>query len=381
LRAELADKNLHIISLEVPYPPLRGNVIGIYHRIKSLYEAGVSITLHAFYKNLNFPEDLANYCKSVYLYPRKPMWRVANLTFPLFVQSRRDPSLMDRLLADSDPIWFEGLHTLFHFEDPRLRERKKYIRMHNVESTYYRHLALSTPSLAKKMYFHWESGRSKWLEQKLLSRADGLFTISREETDLFNASGLKAQWLPPFHPHTGPLNLSGRGEYAIYHGDLSIQENEDAALFLINRVFDQMDFPLIIAGHRPSNQLISSIKATLNTTLITSPTYEKMNQLIQDAHIVLLPFTQTTGYKMKMIDSLAMGRHIITSRIMQVHTEWIGLVKFADEAAEWKNWVKQLKGATFTSSDTLARKELFDTLLNNQANAEKIVDFMYSPQT
>ena len=356
-------------------------MIGIYHRIKSLYEAGVSITLHAFYKNLNFPEELANYCKSVYLYPRKPMWRLANLTFPLFVQSRRDPSLVDRLLADSAPIWYEGLHTLFHFEDRRLRDRKKYIRMHNVESTYYHHLALSTPSLAKKMYYHWESGRSRWLEQKLLSRADGLFTISREETDLFNASGLNAHWLPPFHPHTGRVNLTGMGEYAIYHGDLSIQENEDAALFLINQVFDQLDFPLIIAGHRPSNRLIHSIKEAANTTLVTSPTFEKMNQLIKEAHIVLLPFTQTTGYKMKMIDSLAMGRHIITSRIMEVHTEWIGLVKFADEAAQWKHWVRQLKGASFTPSDSKARKELFDTLLNNQVNAGKLVDFIYSSQT
>jgi len=377
----LADNQLHIIALEIPYPPLRGNVIGIYHRIKSLYEAGVSITLHTYYKKLNFPEELTKYCKSVYLYPRKPIWRPVNLRLPLFVQSRRDGALLERLLADSAPIWFEGLHTLFHFEDLLLSGRKKYIRMHNVESTYYNHLARSSPSQVKKIYYQWESIRCKWLENKILSQADGLFTISREETDLLNNSGINAKWLPPFHPHTEVLNLTGTGDYAIYHGDLSIKENEDAAIFLINQVFDTMVFSLVIAGHSPSRRLIKRIHSAPNVALIHSPSFEKMNQLIQAAHIVLLPFTQTTGYKMKMIDSLALGRHIITSQIMQVHREWNGLVHFADGVNQWRQLVKDLKRAPFTESDGQARKNLFDTLLNNRINTQQIIDMVFPTQT
>jgi len=373
----LADNHIHIIALEIPYPPLRGNVIGIYHRIKSLYEAGVSITLHAYYKKLSFPEELTAYCKFVYLYPRKSILRLANLKFPLYVQSRRAGALLERLSKDSDPIWFEGLHTLFHFEDMILKGRKKYIRMHNVESIYYNHLAHSSSSLLKKIYYYWESTRSKWLENKLLSQADGLFAISREETDLFNNSGINARWLPPFHPHTEVLNLTGSGDYAIYHGDLSIKENEDAALFLINEVFEKIELPLVIAGHAPSKRLIKRIHIAPNVTLIQSPAWDKMNQLIQGAHIVLLPFSQTTGYKMKMIDSLALGRHIITSEIMKVHDEWNGLVYLADSSSQWSQLIKELKGVPFTATDCLARKTLFDTLLNNRINAQHIIDHVF----
>lgn len=363
--------------MEIPYPPIRGNVIGIYHRIKALHESGVSIILHAFYKKLSFPEELTQYCTKVYLYRRKPLWHPVSLHHPLFVQSRRDPHLVETLMTDTSPIWFEGLHTLFHFEDNLLRDRKKYIRLHNMESSYYYHLADSSGSILKKLYYRWESSRSKWLEQKLLNQPHRLFAISQEETALLNRQGFNAFWLPPFHPHTELTGLPGTGEYALYHGDLSIKENEDAALFLIDHVFQNMDFPLVIAGHRPSRRLINRINAATHTRLSRSPSSEQMNQLIREAQLVLLPFTQTTGYKMKMIDSLAMGRHILTSAIMQVHTELEGLVYFAETPKHWIQRVNQLRATPFHISDRVKRQNLFETILNNKLNAEQIIDLIF----
>jgi len=370
--------SLHIISLEIPFPPVRGNVIGIYHRIKALHEAGISITLHAFYKNLSFPHELTKYCKTIYLYRRKPLWQFINLVYPLYVQSRRDTALVDVLLRDSSPIWFEGLHTLFHFDDARIQDRKKFIRMHNLESRYYYHLARTAPSILKKIYYQWESIRNKWLENSWLKKADGLFAISREEFNLLNSRGINTQWLPPFHPHDKLQNLTGSGDYAIYHGDLSIKENEEAAFFLADQVFAQLNYPLVIAGYGPSTRLTNKLIASKNIRLIDSPANESMNQLIQQAHIVLLPFSQTTGYKIKMIDSLALGRHIVTSQIMQVHTELDELVHYAhNTATNWIQIVDRLMTVPFTESESNARKNLFDTLLNNKLNARKIINLIH----
>ena len=129
-------KSLHIISHELPYPPTRGNVMGIYYRIRALHAAGIEIILHTFYKHFMLADPLSAYCKVIYQYPRISNWKIQNLKQPFFVQSRRSEALVKVLAADDHPILFEGLHTTFHFEDNRLRGRRKYVR-----KTYIRLLA------------------------------------------------------------------------------------------------------------------------------------------------------------------------------------------------------------------------------------------------
>ena len=55
---------IHIISLNVPYPANYGGVIDVFYKIKSLHEAGVQIHLHCFdYGRGNQPE-LEKYCNN-----------------------------------------------------------------------------------------------------------------------------------------------------------------------------------------------------------------------------------------------------------------------------------------------------------------------------
>ena len=42
------DKHLHIIALNIPFPPNYGGVIDIYYKIKALHQLGVKIILHCF---------------------------------------------------------------------------------------------------------------------------------------------------------------------------------------------------------------------------------------------------------------------------------------------------------------------------------------------
>ena len=44
----LAEKHLHIVCLDVPYPVDYGGVFDLFYKIKALSEAGVKIHLHCF---------------------------------------------------------------------------------------------------------------------------------------------------------------------------------------------------------------------------------------------------------------------------------------------------------------------------------------------
>ncbi|MBP6796344.1 MAG: glycosyltransferase [Saprospiraceae bacterium] len=372
----MSKKTLHIISLDIPYPPDRGSVIGIFNRIKAFHKAGVDVILHAFYKNFSLPKELADYCKSVYLIPREKIWNIVNTGWPLYIQSRRSDGLVANLLKDDYPILFEGLHTLFHFDDPRLATRNKWVRMHNIESKYYAHLTAIHNNPFKKMYYKFESDKSDQIERSVLPKANMVFAISEKENAYLKSIEVKSICTLPFIENTVEIT-SGIGEYALYHGDLSILENEKAVLFLIETVFDDIPYPLFIAGKNPGKLLISKIRNNSNIKLFPSPEVENMKELIKNAQIILAPFSQTTGYKMKLLESIRMGRHIVASINCAEYTEISPLLHLANDPQEWKKWISILSSSPLNEDAIINREKKLLENFNPDQNIQQLISHIF----
>ncbi len=347
----------------------------MFYRIKALSGAGIKIKLHIFYKDFPSLETLIQYCEIIYLYKRKPVWKFKNLHTPLFVQSRRDDELVRLIAQDDDPILFEGIHTAYSIGDTRWAHKKKYIRMMNDESEYYYHLYKIEDNAIPKLYFLLESRLCRTFQSGIFKKVDHVFAISSEEQKLLNTQNCESTWIPPFFDSTD-LSKTGSGDYLLYHGDLSIKENADAANFLIKEIIPHTKFKLIIAGNNPGNKLTNI--ATSNIQLVNSPDQDQMNQLISDAHIILLPFSQATGYKIKLLQSLAKGRHIITSDIIQSFTELSGLIQFAGTVNGWIEKINELTNRPFTEEDRMSRKMIMEKYFNQEKNAQKIKQIIFN---
>ena len=96
---------------------------------KALSEAGADIHLHCFHHDRAEASELSRLCASVHYYPRH---NYLPLTKPHIVGSRNSPQLLHNLLVRDSPILFEGLHTCFYLADERLKHRRKFVRMHNI---------------------------------------------------------------------------------------------------------------------------------------------------------------------------------------------------------------------------------------------------------
>ena len=70
---ETAEKHLHVVSFDVPFPANYGGIIDVFYRIKTLSESGVKIHLHCFEYSRNRirPKELEDICFSVDYYQRK----------------------------------------------------------------------------------------------------------------------------------------------------------------------------------------------------------------------------------------------------------------------------------------------------------------------
>jgi len=149
----LQEKDLHIISFNIPFPANYGGVIDVFYKIVALNKIGINIHLHCFKYGRKQSDELKKYCKNVYYYNRNMSVSRFFTTTPFIVESRTSHNLISRLLKDNYPILVEGLHCSKLLKHAELKNRKKYIRMHNIESDYYKLLAKNENNLLKKIFF------------------------------------------------------------------------------------------------------------------------------------------------------------------------------------------------------------------------------------
>lgn len=352
----MKDKHLHIVALNIPYPANYGGAIDIFYKIKALHHLGVFIHLHCFQYGRQEAKELNALCKTVNYYPRKMHWRHLFSTTPFIVKSRASQRLLKNLQQHSAPILFEGLHTCFYLNHPLLSKQKQFIRAHNVESDYYKALAKSENKVLDKLYLFAEHLKIKSYESMLKS-ASGIFSISTNDHSHFNKIG-KSHHIKAFHPSTEVLIKEGIGDYALYHGNLSVAENQDAALFLIKKVFHKLNYPLIISGYSPSNTLKRLIDKYEHISLIENPGDKQLEKLISEAQLHVLPTFQDTGIKLKLLKSLYNGKHCIANGKMVNETGLASLCHIVEQPSDWINKIHELKDLPFEQSEIQKRQDI-----------------------
>ena len=127
----MINKQLHIISFDVPLPADYGGVIDVFNKIRHLHRLGIEIILHCFTYGRKENKELNDFCKEVYYYPRSTAILKTLSHEPYIVTTRKNTDLLQRLLADHHPILFEGLHTTHLLSHPLLKDRVKVVRAHN----------------------------------------------------------------------------------------------------------------------------------------------------------------------------------------------------------------------------------------------------------
>lgn len=367
------NNELHIVSLENPFPPDYGGVMGIFNRIKSLHESGVKIHLHVFYHDREPRNELKNYCYQVYYYKRDMRKSLLFSKFPFIVASRNARLLLKNLQQIEAPILFEGLHTCFYLEHPSLKNRIKLVRMHNIEHEYYYHLSLSEKNIFKKWYLKREAKKLKSFEI-ILKSAHKILAVVESDQEYFKKAYGHSELIPVFINNDRFHYEEEQKKVILYHGNLSVSENYLAVDWLIDNVFSKVNFSCVIAGKQPPEFLINKIKNFSNITLIPNPSNEELNRLIQSSAINVLPTFQATGIKLKLIDSLMQGRHCIVNEKMLHGTPLGDLCLIAETPYEFIQKINEVIEINFSKSDFEERKKLIQEYFNNKKSVLRIIE-------
>jgi hypothetical protein len=365
-------EHLHIVCLDAPGPPDYGGAIDMFFKIKALARTGKKIILHYFaYNPTRNAKGLENDCVAIYTYHRKSVFQALPLVQPFIIQSRLNSDLIKRLNGDNYPILLEGLHCAGVIQGLNNPDRV-IIRMHNEEASYYHHLAQTEKSYIKKQYFKQESKLLRKYQQNM-SKQMKLATLSASDMDIFQREyGFRSlAFIPCFIPWYQLSANHGRGNYCLYHGNMLVSENEEAAIWLVQNVFSRSDIPLIIAGKGISDRLAAVAKQYNNVSLLPDPQIEQIDELIKNAQINVLPSMNGTGVKLKLLNALLNGRHCITNFNGIKGSQIEQGLSIVDSVQEWRQEVKKLMSKDFLSGEIKTREPIL-ALYDNKVNAEKL---------
>jgi len=370
----MPDNHLHIVAFSIPFPANYGGVIDVFYKLKALHKAGIKIHLHCFQYDREEAPELNAYCESVNYYPRKTGIASQLSLKPYIVESRQSEALLKNLLSNNYPILFEGLHSCFYVNHKALPGRTLIYRESNIEHDYYFNLFKSEKNIGKKAFFLLESLKLR-LYQKQLQFASKMLVVSQTDRDYLAKQFPEKEvvYLPSFHGNSEVKSLPGKGDYVLYHGNLSVAENAQAAEYLVKDLFNDVEIPLKIAGLNPSEKLYNLVNQYSNIELIPNPPKDEMETLISNAQINVLVTFQATGLKLKLLNTLYNGRWMLVNREMLAGTGLESLCEIAGSAEEMKQKITSLFNTEFDQNQLLARTELLQKRFSDDENAKKLI--------
>ena len=370
----MENRNLHIVCHDIPYPADYGGVFDLFYKIQTLYQEGIQIHLHCFTSGRPEQPVLNTLCKEVFYYSRKTGHKGFSHQIPYIVCSRSSPELMERLLQDEYPILLEGVHCTYLLQDSRFASRKILIRLHNVESVYYQQLAACCQSWFKKMYYLHESAVLKKYERRIASHWP---LLAVTESDAHRAAvsyqSKNISVIPVFLPFQYIASPQGTGCYCLYHGNLAVEENEKAVIWLLENVFSILPLPFLVAGKQPGAKLVRAVERYKNCCMVPDPSDSELNDLISKAQIHVIPSFNCTGIKLKLLNALFNGRHCLVNEEAVKETGLQELCHLANSPEDFRQKIEMLYERPFTFLDLQFRQEKLLHQFDNHQTASRLI--------
>ena len=349
------------------------------NKIMALQESGVLVHLHCYAYGREKPEILRELCYEIHYYQRNKGHKGFALPLPYIVSSRANKELEERLLADNHPIIFEGLHTTFLLNNNRvIRNRKTILRLHRLESVYYRDLVRITPTGPQKLYYFIEYLLCSSYEKKTFNKTCCI-TRSEELKEKLNSMNkeFNALFIPKFSKLPVSFYKEGKGGFCLYYGKLSERENEYAAMWLLENVFSKIEIPFVVAGSGPSDFLEKAAHLRMHTCLVANPSEKELQDLIKKAQVCVLPsfISSNTGDSIR--ESLMLGKHVLANKKGAIEPELAAACSIAKTPEEFIEQLIVLFEKEYTEEDHFRRESLLNDLYRHPDAVHELIRHLY----
>ena len=319
-----------------PYPASEGGPMAMNSIITGLLEAGHEVKILAIndpkynVKESDIPDDYREKTGielidvNLRVRPLKAFFNLftkKSYHVERFISKAFKEKLVETLEKESfDVVQLEMLYMTPYVET--IREHSKaliVLRAHNVEHKIWERIANETKFFAKRWYIKHLAKTLKEYELSAIENVDGIAAITRKDASFFRKYCSKPIIDIPFgvYPEQFMPDYEIDGEPQFYHiGSMNWMPNEEGIRWFIDEVLPKTvekvpNFVYHLAGRSMPDWL----------TNLNNPHVDVIGEVadakefVANHDIAIVPLLSGSGIRIKIIESMAMGKTVITTRV------------------------------------------------------------------
>ena len=319
-----------------PYPASEGGPMAMNSIITGLIEAGHQVKILAInnekynVKESDIPDDYREKTGielidvDLRVRPLKAFFNLftkKSYHVERFISKAFKEKLVETLEKESyDVVQLEMLYMTPYVET--IREHSKaliVLRAHNIEHKIWERIANETKFFAKRWYIKHLAKTLKEYELSAIETVDGIAAITRKDASFFRKYCSKPIIDIPFgvYPEQFIPDYEIDGEPQFYHiGSMNWMPNEEGIKWFIDEVLPKTvekvpNFVYHLAGRSMPDWL----------TNLNNPHVDVIGEVadakefVANHDIAIVPLLSGSGIRIKIIESMAMGKTVITTRV------------------------------------------------------------------
>ena len=193
------------------------------------------------------------------------------------------------------------------------------LRAHNVEHLIWDRIAKKTSFLPKKWYLNHLVRTLRDYELNAINKVDGIAAITYRDAAFFRGETAVPVIDIPFgvNPDDFTPNYEVNKQPSLYHiGSMNWMPNEEGIKWFLKKVWDKLqerepNIKLNLAGRHMPKWLMNLKK---NNVKVWGEVPDA-KEFIKDNDIAIVPLLSGSGIRIKIIESMAMGKTVITTMI------------------------------------------------------------------
>lgn len=328
--------NILMLCNKSPFPPTEGGPMAMNSIVNGLIEAGHRVKIlavnsekyHIKEKDIpkSYKEKTGIELIDVDL-RIKPFEAFKNLFsdksyhVERFISDDFNKKLIEILKKDKfDIVQLEMIYMAPYIETIReLSDAKIVLRVHNVEHLIWERIAKKTKFLPKRWYINHLVRTLRNYELEAINKVDGIAAITYKDAAFFRGETAVPVVDIPYgvNPEEFIPNYEVKERPTLYHiGSMNWMPNEEGIYWFLKNVWDKVakrnpDLTLNLAGRHTPQWLMNLKKRNVNV-LGEVP---DAKEFISNNDIAIVPLLSGSGIRIKIIESMAMGRTVVTTMV------------------------------------------------------------------
>ena len=219
-----------------------------------------------------------------------------------------------------DVVQLEMLYMTPYVDDIRAHSKAMIVlRAHNVEHKIWERIAKETKFFAKRWYINHLAKTLKEYELNALETVDGIAAITRKDAAFFRKYCSKPIIDIPYgvYPEEFTPKYEIEDKPKFYHiGSMNWMPNDEGIRWFIDEVLPKTvekvpDFVYHLAGRNMPEWLITLNNPNVNVI----GEVPDAKEFVTNHDVAIVPLLSGSGIRIKIIESMAMGKTVITTRV------------------------------------------------------------------